>query len=220
MHGGVDGLELDAGAATFEADHAEALLCLGRNRDAQAAARRQHVHAQNLLALQALAAAARCRGLLADWDAFEHRFEAALALHDLLPGDFERARTQLCYGERLRRARRPRDSRAHLNAALSTFERLEAAPWVARAEEELRAGNSAPTRRGDPAARDQLTAQELRVAGMIAQGATVRETAAQLFLSMKTIEAHLGRTYRKLGVHNRAQLVIALSRDVQRPSGA
>ena len=202
---------LDPWLSTCEADNAEALLGLGRELEARAAVARQHEHARRSRALGALAAAARCRALLADSPAFEHQFEAALALHDLLPGDFERARTQLCYGERLRRARRRVDSREQLEPALAAFEALQAAPWAARARRELEASCVTHISAGDPTARDHLTAQEMRVASIISGGATVREAAAQLFLSKKTIEAHLGRAYRKLEVHNRAQLVAAMS---------
>ncbi|HET7048819.1 MAG TPA: helix-turn-helix transcriptional regulator [Solirubrobacteraceae bacterium] len=202
---------LDSWLRTYEADHAEALLALGRELEARAAVARQHERARRSPEPRALAAAARARALLADSPAFEYQFEAALALHDLLPGDFERARTQLCYGERLRRARRRIDSREQLETALAMFEALGAVPWAERARRELDASCRSHHAPGDPAARDILTAQEMRVASIVAGGATVREAAAQLFLSAKTIEAHLGRAYRKLDVHNRAQLVTALS---------
>ena len=202
---------LDGWCSTHEADNAEVLLALGRELEARAAVARQQEHARRSPAPRGLVAAARCRALVADSCAFEREFEVALALHDIVPGDFERARTQLCYGERLRRMRRRVDSRDQLEPALVTFERLEAAPWASRARRELEASCSSNRAPSDPTARDLLTAQEMRVAQIIAHGATVREAAAQLFLSAKTIEAHLGRAYRKLGVHNRAQLVAALS---------
>jgi hypothetical protein len=116
--------------STFEADNAEALLALGRQLEARAAVARQGEHARRSVAPRSLAAAARCRALLAGLPEFEQRFEAALALHDLLPGAFDRARTQLCYGERLRRARRRIDSREQLEPALATFDSLDATPWV------------------------------------------------------------------------------------------
>ena len=65
---------------------------------------------------------------------------------------------------------------------------------------------------------ETLTPQELRVVLLVAAGATIREAAGQLFLSPKTIEAHLGRAYRKLGVHNRAQLATRLAH--QQPAAA
>jgi DNA-binding CsgD family transcriptional regulator len=195
---------------TFEADHVEALLALGRAADAYQAAERQQEHARQSRSAASLAAATRCRGLLADDSAFAAHLEAALALHSLTPGTFEHARTELSYGQRLRRARQRADSRQHLSAALALFERLAATPWASRAYHELEATSMAPRARHDTSTRDQLTPQELRVSRLIANGATVRETAAQLYLSTKTIEAHLTRAYRKLDVRNRAQLVAAL----------
>lgn len=118
---------------------------------------------------------------------------------------YQVARTALNYGERLRRAGRRREARAQLHAALEIFNRLGAAVWAGQAERELRATGER-LRRRDPTLAERLTPQELRVALIIADGATVREAAAQLFLSPKTTKAHLGRAYRKLGVRNRAQL--------------
>ncbi len=152
-------------------------------------------------------AAARARGLLAsgvDDDAFAQ----ALDLHAELP--FELARSRLCYGERLRRAGRRVDARAQLRAALDGFERLGARPWAERAERELAgSGERARARRNPPPA-EALTAQELQIARAIAAGATNREAGADLFLSPKTIETHLTRIYRKLGLRSRTELARAL----------
>src|SRR5216684_3541396 len=71
-----------------------------------------------------LAAVARCRGLLAPADSFADFFRCALAIHDGAPTPFERARTELCFGERLRRARLRNEAREHLRAAVDTFEAL------------------------------------------------------------------------------------------------
>ena len=89
---------------------------------------------------------------------------------------------------------------------------MGAAPWSDRAARELQATSSTARRRGDPSNTDDLTPQEQQVVRFVAEGATIRETATRMFLSPKTVEAHLGRAYRKLGVHNRAQLAIALAR--------
>ena len=91
------------------------------------------------------------------------------------------------------------------------FLRLGAAPWAERARAELRASGET-IRAPDPTARDELTPQELNVATLVADGLSTKEAAAALFLSPKTIEAHLGRAYRKLGVRSRSQLVRALAR--------
>jgi DNA-binding NarL/FixJ family response regulator len=121
----------------------------------------------------------------------------------------ELARTELCLGERLRRGRQPRAARGRLSRALLEFERLSAAPWAARARHELDA-TAITARQRHAGARDELSLREFEVATIVAQGSTNREAAARLFLSTKTIEAHLQRVYPKLDVHNRAQLVNAL----------
>jgi DNA-binding CsgD family transcriptional regulator len=154
----------------------------------------------------ALAVGARCRALLAEEADVEEAFEAALELHEREPSEWERARTQLAYGERLRRTRRRRAARDQLRAALETFERLGSRPWVDRAGAELRATGERLTRTG-PAAHEQLTPQELQVSLAAAEGLTSKEIGARLFLSPRTVDFHLGRVYRKLDVRSRAELI-------------
>jgi DNA-binding CsgD family transcriptional regulator len=158
----------------------------------------------------ALATAGRCRGLLAGEDEFEAEFRRALEIHSQVQMPFESARTELCLGERLRRARRRADARGPLRSALETFERLGATPWSERARAEL-AASGETARRRDPYAAEQLTPQELQVALVVARGATNKEAGASLFLSPKTIETHLGRVYRKLNVRSRTELAHLLS---------
>ena len=158
----------------------------------------------------ALAAAARCRGLLAPLDAFDSAFLEARELHESTPTPFELARTELCYGERLRRARRRADARAPLRRALGIFERLGAEPYAERTRSELRATGET-VRSGDAARSDELTPQELEIARIVAAGATNREAATALYLSPKTIETHLGRVYRKLHVRSRTELARLLA---------
>ncbi|GAA3340481.1 LuxR family transcriptional regulator [Amorphoplanes nipponensis] len=150
------------------------------------------------------AAAARCGALLAAPEEMDEAFRTALRAPGCALMPFERARTQLCYGERLRRARRRADARGLLQEALETFTRLGAQPWAERARTELRATGSAVGRPAD--ALPQLTPQELQVALVVARGATNHEAAATLFLSQKTIEYHLSNIYRKTHIRSRAQL--------------
>jgi len=159
----------------------------------------------------ALAAVARLRGLLGPDDDLDEHFAAALELHEQGAGSpFERARTELLYGERLRRAKRRVEAREHLRSAIELFDGLGAAPWSEQARRELRAsGESIPRR--DPTAPEKLTPQELQVALQVAEGKTNRDVAAALFLSPKTVEFHLTRVYRKLNIHSRAELVRLLS---------
>jgi DNA-binding CsgD family transcriptional regulator len=155
------------------------------------------------------ATALRCHALLADEDSYEQLLEQALALHALDQNVFAAARTRLVYGERLRRSRRRIDAREQLHAALTVFERLEARPWAERARAELRASGER-LRRYDPTTDDELTPQELQIALLVAAGKTNREVGANLFLSPKTIEWHLGHVYGKLGIRSRVELGRAL----------
>ncbi|GAA2844584.1 LuxR family transcriptional regulator [Streptosporangium fragile] len=142
----------------------------------------------------------RCRALLED---AEEHFTAALELGGR---PFERARTELLYGEWLRRARRKADARTHLRSALETFERLEAGPWADRARTELGATGSAAPAAPAPGVLARLTPQELQIVRLAAQGLSNRDIAAQLFLSPRTVGYHLYKAYPKLGVASRSEL--------------
>jgi DNA-binding CsgD family transcriptional regulator len=153
-----------------------------------------------------LAQLARCQGLVGPDEAAAGHFEEALALHDGQGRPFELARTELAYGEALRRARRRGQARAHLRSALETFQRLGAIPWAERAGAELRATGERARRR-DPGALRQLTPQELQIVRLVGEGGTNREIGAQLFLSHRTIDYHLHNVFVKLGVSSRAELI-------------
>jgi ATP/maltotriose-dependent transcriptional regulator MalT len=147
---------------------------------------------------------AACRALLAaDTEAPGH-FETALELSgDARP--FDLARIRLLYGEHLRRMRRRLDAREQLRASLDAFEKLGAAPWAERARTELRASGETARKR-DPSTVSQLTPQERQVARLVGEGFSNKEVAAQLFLSPRTIDAHLRNVFSKLGVTSRTQL--------------
>jgi DNA-binding CsgD family transcriptional regulator len=131
-------------------------------------------------------------------------FELALLEHARLPNPFELARTQLLYGEHLRRLRQPGDSRQPLRSALELFQAIGCAPWASRALAELRAAGEHV--RGVDTARAVLTTQEQQIAGLVASGASNREVAEQLFLSHRTVEYHLRKVYSKLQITSRAAL--------------
>jgi DNA-binding CsgD family transcriptional regulator len=187
-------------------DLVEAYSRAGRRDDALEVAASLAERAETSGLRMQLAAAARCRGVLAADDAFDEPFARALDMYRQVPSVFEEGRTELGYGERLRRARRRVDARRHLRRAHALFEQLQAVPWLERARTELQASGET-IRRPDPVTRDELTPQELRVAMLVAEGMSNRDIAAALFLSPKTVEAHLGRAYRKLGTRSRAELV-------------
>jgi DNA-binding NarL/FixJ family response regulator len=155
------------------------------------------------------AAAARARGIVASDPAeAEAWFARARSAHQDQAMPFEQARTLLCEGEALRRAHRPAASRQPLQHALAVFSSLGARPWTARAMTELAAtGARADLRDGTSVSRlDSLSPQELQVARAVGRGLNNVEAAAALFVSRKTVEAHLTRAYRKLGIRSRTEL--------------
>lgn len=185
-------------------DLVEALIRVGQ-RDLAAATLDAFEHdARRLDRPLALALASRGRGLLASGEAADRLFEDSLLWEHLEPSPFERARTQLCWGESLRRRRDKGAAAVQLEAARSGFERCGADLWVDRAERELAAnGARLRPRRGTG---DELTSQERRVTALVSRGLSNREVAAQMFLSINTVETHLRHVFRKLGVSTRTQL--------------
>ncbi|SEG95239.1 AAA ATPase domain-containing protein [Nonomuraea solani] len=153
------------------------------------------------------AIALRCQALLAEGEAAERLFAQAVQLHGLSVVPFEQARTELLYGEHLRRGRRRAESRPHFRAALDIFLRLGATLWAERASSELRAtGETPPAREQTLDLLAQLTPQELQVVRLAAAGMSNRDIAAQMFLSPRTVSHHLYKAYPKLGVASRHEL--------------
>ncbi len=154
------------------------------------------------------AIAAHGRALLAAESSPEEAakwFERSLEHHAAAPRPFEQARTRLAYGEHLRRQRRRVDARSHLREALATFEDLRAAPWAARAAQELRASGETARRR-DADTATELTPTERQVAQLVRTGLSNREVAAQLFVSPRTVDFHLRNVFAKTGIASRAAL--------------
>jgi DNA-binding CsgD family transcriptional regulator len=165
-----------------------------------------------------LSLGARCRALLAEGSAAESLFEEALTLHTG-GNPFDRARTELLYGEHLRRERRRQDARSQLRSALRTFDLLGATVWAERAGAELRATGETARKR-DPSAVNELTPQELQIARLVAEGGSNKDVAARLFLSPRTVEYHLRKVFSKLGIASRAELIrlgIGEAREVVTP---
>ncbi|MER6511691.1 LuxR C-terminal-related transcriptional regulator [Nonomuraea sp. NPDC001636] len=180
-------------------DRVEAAVGAGDEAGARAALEAYERGSRHAATPESRALLARCRGLA---ESREDAFDEALRLHT---NPFEAARTALLLGERLRRGQRPGEARAHLRTAWETFERAGARPWARRAQEELRAAGESGQA---PAAAvlDALTPQELRIAGLVADGLSSKQIAAQLFLSPRTVEYHLYKIYPKLGIGSRTDL--------------
>lgn len=120
---------------------------------------------------------------------------------------FERAQLRLDYGKWLRRQRRINDAKPVLGAALETFRRLAAAPWVRLAEAELRAcGVTTAAGPAEPGALDSLTAQQREIVLLAGRGLTNAEIADRMFLAPSTVASHLYHSYPKLGIAGRHQL--------------
>jgi DNA-binding CsgD family transcriptional regulator len=161
----------------------------------------------------ALAVAGRCRALLAsargDHESAEAALGQAFAAHERLRMPFELARTHLAAGDVARRARRKIAAREQVELARAMFAGLGAEPWAERAAAEL--ARLSVSRAGGLA----LTQAERQVAGLVAAGHTNREVAAELYMGLRTVEAHLSAIYRKLGIRSRSELARAWA---QQPS--
>jgi DNA-binding CsgD family transcriptional regulator len=197
-------------------DLVEAYVRIGRSGAAEPVVAALERHARATQVAWTAAASRRCRALITDEEsAAREAFESALQLDDGMSA-FERARTELCFGEYLRRHGLRRECRGRLGAAYEVFEAIGAVPWAERARAELRASGRT-LRRREPAAQEQLTPQELQIARLVAEGKTNRDVAATLFVSPKTVEFHLTRIYRKLEIHSRSELVRRIADDERGP---
>ena len=151
------------------------------------------------------AIAARSRALLSDGDAAESGYRAAIDRLSPTALRLDLARTHLVYGEWLRRARRNVDAREQLRIAHGLFSDFGMEGFAERARVELRAtGEHARARSVETS--NELTPQEGQIAELVAEGATNNEIAAQLFITPRTVEYHLHKVFRKVGVRSRTQL--------------
>ena len=193
-----------AGGALFYGDAAEALVALGRSEEAEAIVSWLEERGTALDRTWAIAVGARCRGLLlaaqGDVDRAERALERALAAHERLPMPIERARSLLVLGRIRRRGRKRLAAKAALEEALAIFEAVGSPLWADQASAEIAGLGLRPGSSGT------ITAAEERVARLAATGLTNQQVSASLLVSPKTVEAHLGRVYRKLGIHSRAEL--------------
>lgn len=207
-YGRLAGLTYDTSQLKFAfADQIEAAVRCGEDE----AARRLLVVLTELSAAcpvpRTLGDLARARALLApDEKEAERQFAEAIHQHENTRGPAPQARSHQAYGEWLRRARRTKEARHHLRTAYDLFRSMGANAFADRTAAELSAAGAPVRPRAEEAPETVLTAQESRVARLAAGGATNAEIAGQLYLSVNTVEYHLRKVYRKLGVRSRRAL--------------
>jgi DNA-binding CsgD family transcriptional regulator len=204
----------------WQGDAMEALVATG-DLDAANEVRVQLAESATALDLPGcLALAARGEGLIAaargQFDQAVDVFTHAVALHDLIEAPVDRARTKMLLGATYRRLHQKSAARSALQEAATALDAMGVALWSARAGEEL-------ARIGGRVARPlELSPTETQVARLAATGRTNREVAAELFISVKTVEANLSSIYRKLNVRSRTELARLAAADTSRehPAGA
>jgi DNA-binding CsgD family transcriptional regulator len=190
--------------AVVWADAIETLTGLGELDQAGAQLAQYEEHARSMGSPWGVAAASRCRALLAakqdDLGVAVDAAKRALAELDGLAYPLERARALLVLGMVRRQAQQKKPARDALEQAVAILDALGARLWAARARDEL-----ARISGRRPAADDELTSTEHQVAVLAAQGRSNKEIAAELYMGVSTVEAHLSTAYRKTGVR-RAEL--------------
>jgi DNA-binding NarL/FixJ family response regulator len=193
----------------FIGDIAEAAVQSGHRDDAVALLAEMEALARRTPSPQFQLAMHHARAILADDMEAPQLFEAAIAA---AAGhlSFTMARLRLAFGGWLRRARRVKEARPLLQAAMEAFDAQGALPWSERSRQELRAAGASIQRRL-PSQQEELTPQELQIALMAAEGLTNREIGQKLFLSHRTVGSHLYRIYPKLDITSRFQLRDALA---------
>jgi DNA-binding CsgD family transcriptional regulator len=157
----------------------------------------------------ALGMLARCRALMADDNAAEEFYQQSIELLGKVPVAVELAWSRLVYGEWLRRRKRRSDARIQLRAAFESFDTSGAALFAERARAELRATGETARKRGVDTQFD-LTPQERQVATLAASGLTNADIATRIFVTTPTIEFHLNKVFRKLGITSRRQIAALL----------
>ncbi|MDQ3932965.1 MAG: AAA family ATPase [Actinomycetota bacterium] len=187
----------------------DAFTGLGRLEDAEAVLRPFEVMAAERKRHSSLANAARSRGNLeaakGNAQAAHDAFAEAVEHSEQIWLPFDRALVELAYGAFLRRSGQRRAAVDQLESARTRLMALDAAPYLARCEQELKACGLAPSKRRHRTV-TRLTPQELAVARLVASGKTNRQVADELVVSVKTVEYHLSNVYPKLGVASRSQL--------------
>ena len=152
----------------------------------------------------ALGLLARSTALMAPPDQASELYQESIDILDRTTATADLARAHLLFGEWLRRNQRPADARDHLQTALGLFTSMGAIPFARRARSELRAAGASPDALETPDS--PLTARETQIASMAAIGYANQEIADRLFITTHTVEYHLKKVFRKLGIVSRRQL--------------
>ncbi|MFE4964864.1 AAA family ATPase [Streptomyces sp. NPDC056660] len=161
----------------------------------------------------ALGTLALGRALTADGDDAEKFYEESVELLGQGPLALEQARSRLLFGEWLRRRKRRSDARKQLHAAYESFDAFGAVPYAERTRIELLATGETARRRTEET-RFDLTPRERQVASMAVSGLTNGEIATRLFVTASTVEFHLNKVFRKLGITSRKQIPRAIGEPV------
>lgn len=205
----------EPGVQPWKVLYGEALVGLGRLDEATGVAEDLFGFATNRDDHAAMANAYRIHGLVAtarrSRDEADAAFRSALELRDSADQSLEDALTHLDYGSMLRRAGSRRAAVDHLGQARDILVRLAATPFLERCQRELAGSGRAPQGSSEDF-RVRLTPQEQAVTTLVASGLTNRQVAAQLVISVKTVEYHLGNVFAKLGVTSRSMLTARFHR--------
>jgi len=194
---------------TWRADAAPLLTSLGREGEARALAREEVERCRAFGAPGPLGISLRTLGLVEQGDSGIELLQQSVAELEQSPRRLEHALALLELGAATRRMGRRADAREPLREALELARACGADALAARAHDELVTAGARP-RRDPTESRSNLTASELRVARMAAEGMTNREIAQALFLTENTIETHLRSVFRKLEIRSRSQLARSL----------
>lgn len=197
----------------WQPDYIEALMRSGRRSEAVHAAAVLTEQAERTGGRWARGAAAEGAGLVTTGPEAVDHFRRALTLIDQTIAPFDRGRVQLNLARELRQQRRHLEARPALREAISTFERLDAKPWLEQAELELRLTGGRRARRVQEGQSEALTAGEMAVAALLVAGRSNKEIARSLGISVRTVESHLSAMYDKFGIHSRTQLVLRMGAD-------
>ena len=194
-----------------ESDLVEVLVRLGRRREASRALARLEYRSTGLKSRWLRMAVSRSRALVAEGDQSLGLFAQALEAWQKGDPVFERARTLLCYAERLKTSGRPKDAKDSLLRAKALFDEVGAAAWTQQVDTLLLGGRVAVVPEIQNPALLLLSDHERELVQLVARGRRNKEIAASLFVSVRTVEVRLTGIYRKLGVQSRSQLTSLIS---------